>query len=199
MVLVPCWIWMFSFAKSPIVASSLIGSPSTPNAIIIEAWDRELEQGIVALIGSTGKGVGAATAWSDFELRRPTGSLGSATCLQVRRAADMPEPRPVPLRPSGEVLDEAYRAGQKILLLQRNPGDSAKPPARTVSPCHLKGHDIVGLPRRSRHRPADGCGRLSASSVPTRSRQDGTDGTSEPSVRPDHFWRDRRPFGSRSR
>lgn len=84
-----------------------------PNAIIIEAWDRELEQGIVARIGSTGKGVGAATARRILNRGGQLDRFGDMPA--VRRAADMPELRPY-LRPSGEVLDEAYRAGQKILL-----------------------------------------------------------------------------------
>ena len=78
-----------------------------PQAMIIEAGDIESEKGLVAGIGSTGKGGGAAAA------RRITGRHDADP--PVRLAKDVPELGPY-IRPAAEVLDEAYRGGHRILL-----------------------------------------------------------------------------------
>ena len=78
-----------------------------PQAMIIEAADKEAEQGLVSAIGSTGKGGGAAAA------RRIKGRHGGDP--PVRLARDTPELSSF-IRPAAEVLDEAYRSGRRILL-----------------------------------------------------------------------------------
>lgn len=78
-----------------------------PQAMIIEAADKEAEQGLVSAIGSTGKGGGAAAA------RRITGRHGGDP--PVRLARDAPELAPF-IRPAADVFDEAYRSGHRILL-----------------------------------------------------------------------------------
>ena len=78
-----------------------------PQAMIIEASDIEAEQSLVSGIGSTGKGGGAAAA------RRITGRHDANP--PVRLARDTPELAPY-IQPAAEVLDEAYRGGQRILL-----------------------------------------------------------------------------------
>jgi adenylosuccinate synthase len=78
-----------------------------PQAMIIEAADIETERGLVAGIGSTGKGGGAAAA------RRITGRHQADP--PVRLAQEVPELSPY-IRPATDVLDEAYRNGKRILL-----------------------------------------------------------------------------------
>ena len=84
-----------------------------PNAIVIEPWDVELERRLVSQIGSTGKGVGAATA------RRILGRGGGLAAVEgmppVRRAADIDVLRPF-VRPSADVLESAYAAGRRVML-----------------------------------------------------------------------------------
>lgn len=84
-----------------------------PNAAIIEPWDRELEGSIVAKIGSTGKGVGAATARRVLARGGAIDSLGGMPAL--RRVADIEELRPY-LGSSAEVLDKSFRLGQRVML-----------------------------------------------------------------------------------
>ncbi len=75
-----------------------------PQAMIIEEVDRELEaKTIVKSIGSTGQGVGAATA---RKIMRGSG---------VRLAGKIRELKPY-LREAREVLDDAYRTGKRIFL-----------------------------------------------------------------------------------
>ena len=78
-----------------------------PQAMIIEVADIEAERGLVAGIGSTGKGGGAAAA------RRITGRHDADP--PVRLAKDAPELAAY-IRPAAEVLDETYRSGHRILL-----------------------------------------------------------------------------------
>jgi adenylosuccinate synthase len=78
-----------------------------PQAMIIEPEDIEAERELVAGIGSTGKGGGAAAA------RRINGRHGTAP--PVRLAKHLPELEAY-LRHATEVLDEAYRGGHRILL-----------------------------------------------------------------------------------
>jgi adenylosuccinate synthase len=78
-----------------------------PQAMIIESRDIEAERGLVAGIGSTGKGGGAAAA------RRITGRYGADP--PVRLAKDTPE-LSAHIRPAAEVLAEAYRSQHRILL-----------------------------------------------------------------------------------
>lgn len=80
-----------------------------PQAMIIEAADIEAEKVLVANIGSTGSGVGSATA------RRVMGRTPTATEAPVRLARDIPELTPY-LRPAIDVLGEAYAARRRILL-----------------------------------------------------------------------------------
>ncbi len=75
-----------------------------PQAMIIEQADRELEsKTIVKSIGSTGRGVGAATARKVMR----------DSC--VRLAREINELKPY-LREAREVLDDAYRAGKRVFL-----------------------------------------------------------------------------------
>ena len=78
-----------------------------PQAMIIEDADIEAERGLVAGIGSTGKGGGAAAA------RRIAGRHDADP--PVRLAKDAPELAAY-IRPAAEVLDAAYRSGRRILL-----------------------------------------------------------------------------------
>ncbi|HXW59388.1 MAG TPA: adenylosuccinate synthetase [Solirubrobacteraceae bacterium] len=73
-------------------------------AMIISSKDKRDERELVAAIGSTGQGVGAATA------RRITGRR-----TQTRLARDVPELAPF-LACAYEVLNEAYARGDRILL-----------------------------------------------------------------------------------
>lgn len=80
-----------------------------PQAMIIEESDITAEARLVRGIGSTGKGGGAAMA------RRITGRHHSDDSVAVRLARDVPELTPY-LRATADVLDEAYRAGRRIML-----------------------------------------------------------------------------------
>lgn len=78
-----------------------------PHAMIIEQADIRAEKGtLTATIGSTGQGVGAATARK---------VLRTAAKPPVRLARDVAELKPF-LRPTLDVLDRAYAAGKRILL-----------------------------------------------------------------------------------
>lgn len=77
-----------------------------PQAMIIEPKDRKFEEDLVRSIGSTGQGVGAATARRVMRNRwRPP----------VRLARDV-KPLHDYLRETLEVLDDAFAAGGKVLL-----------------------------------------------------------------------------------
>ena len=79
-----------------------------PRVMIIESADIEEEQGLVASIGSTGKGGGAAAA------RRIMGRHeGGKT--PVRQAKDVPE-LAIYVRDTSAILERAYRTSQKIML-----------------------------------------------------------------------------------
>jgi len=80
-----------------------------PQAMIIEESDVAAEAGLVSSIGSTGKGGGAAAA------RRITGRHPAEGAVPVRLARDVPELTPF-LKSSAEILDHAYRSGQRVLL-----------------------------------------------------------------------------------
>ena len=74
------------------------------NAMIISEDDREGEKGLVSGIGSTGQGVGAATARRIME-------RGDSTAL----ARDVPELRPY-IGSAVEVLEDAFVAGKRVML-----------------------------------------------------------------------------------
>lgn len=76
-----------------------------PNAMIITSDDIEAEERLKKTIGSTGQGVGSATA------RKIMGRQDSKTLL----ARNVPELKPF-LRESCEVLDEAFRNGLRVFL-----------------------------------------------------------------------------------
>lgn len=76
-----------------------------PRAMLIEDGDVAAEHKLVGAIGSTGQGVGAATA------RRISGREDPST----RTAGSCPELQPW-LRDTAEVLDDAYARGQRVLL-----------------------------------------------------------------------------------
>ncbi len=78
-----------------------------PQAMIIEDGDRKREsKSIVKTIGSTGQGVGAATARK---------VMRGADRTPVRLARDIKDFKPF-LRESREVLDAAFRAGLRVFL-----------------------------------------------------------------------------------
>ncbi len=81
-----------------------------PQAMIIEPSDCELETGIKSAIGSTGKGVGAATA-RKIVGRGDEDHLGA----KVRLARDIRDLKPY-LRSVTAELENAYSAGLHILL-----------------------------------------------------------------------------------
>lgn len=80
-----------------------------PQAMIIEKWDKDAEQALVASIASTGKGGGSAAS------RRILGRGNAPAGTPVRLAKDVPELRPF-IRESHEVLDLAYRNHVRVLL-----------------------------------------------------------------------------------
>jgi adenylosuccinate synthase len=77
-----------------------------PQAMIIEEADRIAESGLVAKIGSTGQGVGAATV---RKILRTTASP------PVRLAKDDPQLKDY-IKETRLVLDDAFAAGRRILL-----------------------------------------------------------------------------------
>ncbi len=78
-----------------------------PQAVIIEKEDCQFEKStLVGSIGSTGQGVGAATARK---------ILRGATSPPVRLAKDVPELKPF-IRDTGSILDKAFRDGKKVFL-----------------------------------------------------------------------------------
>lgn len=78
-----------------------------PHAMIIEDQDRQFENTtLVGRIGSTGQGVGAATARK---------ILRGATSPPVRLAGDIPELKPF-VRETLTILDKAFREGKKVFL-----------------------------------------------------------------------------------
>jgi adenylosuccinate synthase len=79
-----------------------------PQAMIIEAADLQAEQALKDEISSTGKGGGAAAA------RR---IVGRRRCdPPVRLARDVEELNPFTQKPTGELLEDAFRAGKRLLL-----------------------------------------------------------------------------------
>lgn len=79
-----------------------------PQVMIIESADRDTEQALVTKIASTGKGGGSAAS------RRILGRSLSVDPV-VRLARDVPELAPF-VRPARDVLDEAYRNSQRVLV-----------------------------------------------------------------------------------
>jgi adenylosuccinate synthase len=75
-----------------------------PHVMIISAADRNSERQLVRAIGSTGKGVGAATA------RRIRGRGGN-----VKLARDVPRLKPY-LRASTDVLQDAFGSRKRVLV-----------------------------------------------------------------------------------
>jgi adenylosuccinate synthase len=80
-----------------------------PQAMIIEKEDVSAETDLVTSIGSTGKGGGSAAG------RRIMGRNAASTEVPVRLARDLKELRPY-IRPAAEILEDAYRRGDRILL-----------------------------------------------------------------------------------
>ncbi|WP_174291161.1 adenylosuccinate synthetase [Sphingomonas bacterium] len=82
-----------------------------PQAIVIEDWDLSWEVGALEVIGSTKKGVGAATA------RKILGRGGGAERFgpPVRLARDVEELQDF-VRPVFAELERAYAAGERIML-----------------------------------------------------------------------------------
>jgi adenylosuccinate synthase len=76
-----------------------------PQAMVIESEDVRAEKRLVREIGSTGQGVGSASA------RRILGRGG-----RVRLAGDVPELKPYTTSSACEQLEEAYAARKKVLL-----------------------------------------------------------------------------------
>lgn len=81
-----------------------------PQAMIIEAEDIKAEAALVSEIGSTGSGVGAATA------RRVMGRTPHSVDVPVRLARDVPELTPYVRARAIDVLTEAYATDHRILL-----------------------------------------------------------------------------------
>lgn len=79
-----------------------------PQAMIIEAEDLESEQALKAEISSTGKGGGAAAARRIMGRRRSEPS--------VRLARDVEDLAPFTQKATAEILEDAFRAGKKVLL-----------------------------------------------------------------------------------
>ena len=77
-----------------------------PQAMIIEEEDRHVENGLVASIGSTGQGVGAATV---RKIRRTTATP------PVRLAAEEPRLKDY-IGETRVVLDDAFASGHRVLL-----------------------------------------------------------------------------------
>lgn len=78
-----------------------------PQVMVIKEQDIEAERQLVKAIGSTGQGVGHATA------RRILEREGSGATL----AKDVPELRPfMPKHGAGAILEEAFSRGQRVLL-----------------------------------------------------------------------------------
>jgi adenylosuccinate synthase len=77
-----------------------------PRAMMIEQADRDFEDGLKKEIGSTGQGVGAATARK---------VLRTSAVPPVRLAQDVPELKPY-LRETLSVLDDAFASGQRVFL-----------------------------------------------------------------------------------
>lgn len=84
---------------------ALPGLSIDPQAMLIEHADIDAERALVEAIGSTGQGVGEATA------RRILGRKDGT----ARLAGSSSELRPW-LRDTGEVLDDAYARGQRVML-----------------------------------------------------------------------------------
>lgn len=79
-----------------------------PRSMIIEEEDSAMEAiSLVGEIGSTGQGVGAATARK---------ILRTAAKPAVRLAVDIPELRPFVKRDVAEILDHAFRDSKRVLL-----------------------------------------------------------------------------------
>lgn len=82
-----------------------------PQAMVIEQEDISAEEALKGPIGSTGRGVGQATA------RRILGRGDSATGkAPVRLARDVPELLPFTSRRAIDVLSEAFSRGHRVLL-----------------------------------------------------------------------------------
>jgi adenylosuccinate synthase len=77
-----------------------------PQAMVIEPEDIKSEQGLVAKIGSTGQGVGAAT------VRK---ILRTSAEPRVRLAKDIADFKPY-LREARDVLDDAFHRGKRVFL-----------------------------------------------------------------------------------
>src|SRR2546425_6400159 len=76
-----------------------------PKAMMISQQDKDAEAQLKASISSTGRGVGAATARRIMDRGAPS----------LRLAGDVPELRPY-LLDAGQILDEALKRNQRILL-----------------------------------------------------------------------------------
>lgn len=81
-----------------------------PQAMIIESWDSSSEDGLRKSIGSTGQGVGFATARKVLR-----GHFPGRKVPQVRLAKDIPSLKHF-IHRTREVLDDAFRSNSRILL-----------------------------------------------------------------------------------
>lgn len=115
--------------------------------MIIEQADKDAEQAIVASIGSTGKGGGAAAA------RRITGR-NKGVDPSVRLARDVPELAAF-IGSTADALEKAYAAGHRILL-EGTQGDRAEHLPRRLPLPDQPRHDHGWHPGRGRHRAAPG-------------------------------------------
>ena len=82
-----------------------------PQAMIIETRDRKKEDRLVSDIGSTGQGVGSATARRVLE----RGKKDSKGTMTVRLAKDIRELKPF-LKETNLVLERAFYEGKRVLL-----------------------------------------------------------------------------------
>lgn len=99
-------VLLTEIAECGVEASRLV---IDPQAMIIEAEDKAVEQAIVASIGSIGRGGGAAAA------RRIRGRNDKTVKPEVRLARDVNELQAF-IRSAAEVLEAAYAKGQRILI-----------------------------------------------------------------------------------
>lgn len=80
-----------------------------PQAMVIEASDQDFEQPLKDAIASTAEGVGAATA------RRVLRNTFPKPAPPVRLARDIEELKPY-IRPTRELLDDAFRARKRVFV-----------------------------------------------------------------------------------
>jgi adenylosuccinate synthase len=105
-----------------------------PQAMVIDRADREFEKTLEKSIGSTGQGVGAATARKVLRL---------ASRPPVKLAADVKELRPY-IRETLPLLDLAFSRGERALL-EGTQGTALSLSPRPLSLRHVARHDSKRL------------------------------------------------------